>query len=118
MSSVHKVKQAKKMMLTVQSVQSVQDDVAGPYDRTMMWQVMTWQILIGRHGRMKRHVAFCWSMVRCHVAQSWAATWHPFIGLWLLCKIIGVHGVRPLDLPHHIAPLQRPSDQRTTGCAL
>jgi hypothetical protein len=27
-----------------------------------------------------RHVAVVGQMVRCHVAQSWAATWHPFIG--------------------------------------
>jgi hypothetical protein len=27
-------------------------DVAGPYDRTMMCHVVTWQLLIGRCGRM------------------------------------------------------------------
>ena len=38
-----------KKTLTVQSVQS---DVVGSYDRTMMCQVVMWQMLIGRCGRM------------------------------------------------------------------
>jgi hypothetical protein len=42
----------KKMMLTVQSVQSVQDDVAGPYRPYNDVAGMMWQSLIGRHGRM------------------------------------------------------------------
>jgi hypothetical protein len=47
----------KKGTLTVQSVQA---DVAGPYDRTLMWHVVMWQLLIGRCGRMVfRHVAVC-----------------------------------------------------------
>jgi hypothetical protein len=46
LQSVHKVKQAKKMMLTVQSVQSVQDDVVEPYECTygdvanFVWQML------------------------------------------------------------------------------
>jgi hypothetical protein len=62
------------MMLTVQSVQS---DVAGPYDRTEV----TWQNLVGWHGRIRcRHVAVLlvndWvprgPIVGCHVApQNW-----------------------------------------------
>ena len=38
MQSVRKVKQAKKGTLTVQSVQSVQDDVVGPYVHMPTWQ--------------------------------------------------------------------------------
>jgi hypothetical protein len=38
-------KQKKK---DVDCIQSVQADVAGSYDRTLMWHVMMWQILTGR----------------------------------------------------------------------
>jgi hypothetical protein len=31
-----------------------------------------------------RHVAVCWQMIGCHVAQSRAATWHPGIGFGLV----------------------------------
>jgi hypothetical protein len=58
------------------------NDVARPYAEVT--EVM-WHILVGRCGRIIcRHVACFWQMVRCHVAQSWAATWHPFIGLGLV----------------------------------
>jgi hypothetical protein len=86
------------MMLTVQSVQA---DVAGSYDRTCGDVENICWLTVGQMGI--RHVAYLWLMVRCHVAQSWAATWHPFIGFRFVCKIIGVHGVRPPDLPHRIA---------------
>jgi hypothetical protein len=29
---------------------------------------------------------FSGQMIGCHVAQSWAATWHPGIGLYGLCQ--------------------------------
>jgi hypothetical protein len=63
------------MMLTVQSVQA---DVADPYDRTCGDMADSgWQTL---DESCVRHVAVFWSMIGCHVAQSWAATWHPGIG--------------------------------------
>jgi hypothetical protein len=34
----------------------------------------------------------CGRVVWCHVAQTWAATWHPSIGS-LVCKIVGAHEV-------------------------
>ena len=33
-------------------------------------------------------MASFWLMVWCHVAQSWAAMWHPVIGYGLLFKIV------------------------------
>jgi hypothetical protein len=42
----------KKQLLTVLFVLSIQSDVAGSYDHTMMCQVLTWQSLIGRCGQM------------------------------------------------------------------
>jgi hypothetical protein len=33
-------------------------------------------------------VALFGQLIECHVAQSWAATWHPFIGFWFVCKIL------------------------------
>jgi hypothetical protein len=42
-------------------------------------------------------------MVRCHVAQSWAAMWHPFIW-FLVCKILLESvGFDPRTSPRHIA---------------
>jgi hypothetical protein len=43
------------------------------------------------------------------VAQSWAATWHPVIGSWVLCKSYGLAGSRTRDLP---------SGQRTSRAGL
>jgi hypothetical protein len=68
----------KKLMLTVQSVQSVQADVAEPYGRTCGDVVVNYCMTIGRMGG--RHVAQFGQVIGCHVAQSWAATWHPNIG--------------------------------------
>jgi hypothetical protein len=83
------------MMLTVQSVQA---DVAEPYDRTCGDVASICWLTVGRMG--SRHVAFRWLMVRCHVAQSWAATWHPFIGL-LVCyvKLLESVGFDPRTSP-------------------
>jgi hypothetical protein len=65
------------------------------------------------HGRAEWHswkiwmngIVTCgrlWLVVWCHVAQSWAATWHHIIGCSF--KIIGVHRVRPRDLHPHVNP--------------
>jgi hypothetical protein len=76
----------KKRMLTGQSVQSVR--MLTWHDRTLTWRPyndvacgdvasICWLTV----GRMtSRHVALCGQMIGCHVAQSWAATWHPGIG--------------------------------------
>jgi hypothetical protein len=72
--------------------------VVRPYND--MKEVM-WHMMIGRHGQIRlRHVEFRWFMVRCHVAQSWAATWHPFIWL-VVCyvKFYGSVGVEPRTSP-------------------
>jgi hypothetical protein len=34
------------------------------------------------------------------MAQSWAAMWHPVVGLWCLVKSIRVHRNRTPDLFH------------------
>jgi hypothetical protein len=52
-------------------------------------------------------------MIGCHVAQSWAATWHPGIGLFgLLIKILysppdSNRGPPPLPKPSQIPTCQR-----------
>jgi hypothetical protein len=70
--------QKKKLMLTVQFVQSVQADVAEMYSRTCGDMAVNYCMTIGRMGG--RHVAQFGQVIGCHVAQSWAATWHPSIG--------------------------------------
>jgi hypothetical protein len=41
---------------------------------------------------ISRHVAVYWSMIGCHMAQSWAATWYPGIG-WLFCLLKNLESV-------------------------
>jgi hypothetical protein len=62
-------------MLTVQSVQA---DVAELYDRTCGDVALNYCMTIGRMG--DQHVALFGQVIGCHMAQSWAATWHPSIG--------------------------------------
>jgi hypothetical protein len=50
------------------------------------------------------HVAVFWQVVRCHMAQAWAATWHPI--LVGVKNVIGVCGNRTLDLPQGSTLLQ------------
>jgi hypothetical protein len=95
--SVRIVKQAKKIVLTVQSVQSVQmltwqrsyDDVACPYAEVEVDDV---ESLIGRFwtNDVSTRGIFC-PMVWCHVAQAWAATWHPIFDNGCCLKVYGVH---------------------------
>jgi hypothetical protein len=67
------------------------------------WQM--WSNGVSTRGSM-------WLVVWCHVAQSWAATWHRYIGC--LIKIYwSPWGSNP-GPPHHIKPSQSPPDQRTT----
>jgi hypothetical protein len=72
----------------VQSVQSVwmltwqrsYDDMAHLYTEVEDSDVaFIYWLTVGRVTL--RHVAVFWLMVWCHVAQTWAATWHPAIGL-------------------------------------
>jgi hypothetical protein len=56
-------------------------------------------------------VAVFWAMIGCHVAQSWAATWHPGIGSLVVCKIIGSprgSTPRPPPLCKDFTNLRRP----------
>jgi hypothetical protein len=83
------------MVLTVQSVQA---DVAEPYDRTCGDMASICWLTVGRMG--SRHVALFGAsdwvprgpIMGCHVAPRY---W--LFGL--LSKCIGVRGVRPPDLP-------------------
>jgi len=56
-----------------------------PYED--MWNTMNrwvrWQgRLVANIGPMSNwHMAFSWHMERCHVAQTWATTWHPLVGV-------------------------------------
>ena len=58
-----------------------------PYDdvEKVTWKFFDW-LAVGRISLW--HVASYGQMAWCHVAQSWAATWHPFIGFGLLIKIL------------------------------
>jgi hypothetical protein len=57
------------------------------------------------------HVAYCWQIVWCHVAQAWAVMWHLSIGK----KVSGVHKSQTLDLPHGQTLWQRPPNRCTTA---
>jgi hypothetical protein len=85
------------MMLTVQSVQA---DVAEPYDRTCGDVEVYYWMIGGRMG--SRHVALFERVIGCHVAQSWAATWHPGGGCHCcLLKYMESVGFDPRTSPPH-----------------
>jgi hypothetical protein len=79
-----------------------------------MAEVM-WQILIGSGSNQNVTRGIFWTMIGCHVAQSWAATWHPGISYWFVCQnILESVGFDPRTSPPHRAFTKsaRPTDHR------
>ena len=71
------------------------DDVAALTAQSLGRYGDRWQAC----GRVSiRHLAdFGW-LLMCHVAQSWAATWHPVVGSWFCIKLYGFTVGRTPDL--------------------
>jgi hypothetical protein len=66
-----------------------------------MWHKMMWQgtvalTSVDKWTSYRLTCGSCGKVVRCHVAQSWAATWHPFSGSLVLEKCLEFMGVNPL----------------------
>ena len=94
MQSVHKVKQAKKMVLTVQSVQFVQADVAEPCDRTCGDVARICWLIVGRMG--SRHVAL-------FGANDWVPRGTQVLVVWSIVKMYWSPWGSTLSPPHHIS---------------
>jgi hypothetical protein len=105
--SVRQDKQAKILVLTVQSVQSVRSDVAGlyrPYDDVSDGDVayVGW-LTVGESGDETCPLGGKW------YEDTWPNPWAPRVtrclGYGCCVKTMGVCGVRPPDLPHYVTPL-------------
>jgi hypothetical protein len=57
--------------------------VAESYDRTCGDVAVIYWMIGGRMG--SRHMALFGQVIGCHMAQSWASTWHPGICYCYVC---------------------------------